>query len=242
MLATVGAEILAGYEERLNRLDQAREDANWDGAITNGVEGGRLAADIVGTITAVQGAAKVIAKLPAATQSTLALLQSVPKMVSAATPLKLSDLVGPASFKFPQMTNLLRNNGDLGEFITKDILGETTGLDFKPIQNASGHGIDAVAIDHAAGVIRHVEVKTSTVGRFGAVGDLGKRFDNWLMTASRQGAITGQQLPAGMKIYAAQLQDLIDSGYKIEHYVSKVSIPKAGQSGSPVATLTPWKN
>lgn len=74
--AAVGAEILAGYEERLNRLDQAREDANWDGAITNGVEGGRLAADIVGTITAVQGAAKVIAKLPAATRSTLALLQS----------------------------------------------------------------------------------------------------------------------------------------------------------------------
>uniref|UniRef100_UPI00248E6976 DUF637 domain-containing protein n=1 Tax=Parendozoicomonas sp. Alg238-R29 TaxID=2993446 RepID=UPI00248E6976 len=41
--AQLGAEIVQSYEQRINTLVQAREDAGWDGSITNGVESGRLA-------------------------------------------------------------------------------------------------------------------------------------------------------------------------------------------------------
>jgi hypothetical protein len=56
-------------------------------------------------------------------------------------------LTEPVKFTLPSLTNVIRNDGALGEFLTKDVLGEATGLEFKAIQNASGHGIDAVAID-----------------------------------------------------------------------------------------------
>ncbi|MGI2030389.1 hypothetical protein ACRQ5F_24225, partial [Endozoicomonas acroporae] len=67
----LGNDIIASYDQRLNRLSQAREDAGWEGSITNGVESGRLALEVVTAIQGVTALGKTIAKLPAGSKKAL---------------------------------------------------------------------------------------------------------------------------------------------------------------------------
>jgi filamentous hemagglutinin len=167
------------------------------------------------------------------------LTHKAPEVITQEAPLALEALTEPFKFTLPSLTNVVRNDGGLGEFLTKDVLSEATGLEFKAIQNASGHGIDAVAIDVNTKTILHVEVKSSTVGSYGNPGNLAERFDTWIKSAS-DGAITNQKLPENSKEYAQGIQDLIDQGYSVKHYVSEVSIPKVGSAGKSNVTIKPW--
>jgi len=59
--ARVGNQLADDYKARIDMQVRAYNDGGWDGAITAGVEAGRLALDVVGLATAVQGAGKVAA-------------------------------------------------------------------------------------------------------------------------------------------------------------------------------------
>ncbi len=72
----LGNDIVDSYEERLNRLSQARQDAGWDGSITNGVESGRLALEVVTAVQGVTALGKTLSKLPAGTQKVLATIKN----------------------------------------------------------------------------------------------------------------------------------------------------------------------
>ncbi|MGI2030383.1 hypothetical protein, partial [Endozoicomonas acroporae] len=72
----LGNDVIASYEERLSRLSQAREDAGWNGSITNGVEGGRLALEIVTAVQGVTALGKTLTKLPAGSQKAMTAISS----------------------------------------------------------------------------------------------------------------------------------------------------------------------
>jgi filamentous hemagglutinin len=57
--ARVGEQVADDYRGRIDMLVKAYNDGGWGGAVTAGVEAGRLATDIVGVATAAVGAGKV---------------------------------------------------------------------------------------------------------------------------------------------------------------------------------------
>ena len=73
-----GDNYFKDLETRATLLTQAYNDAGWDGAVTAGVEGGRFAAELVGVLTAVRGAAAVVAKLPTAAQGLVSAIAEMP--------------------------------------------------------------------------------------------------------------------------------------------------------------------
>jgi Possible hemagglutinin (DUF637)/Hemagglutinin repeat len=59
----VGASVVADYEARIDLLNRAYTDGGWDGSVTAGVEGGRLAVDLVGVATAAVRAGKLLSQI-----------------------------------------------------------------------------------------------------------------------------------------------------------------------------------
>ncbi|WP_261524449.1 hypothetical protein [Burkholderia multivorans] len=97
----------------------------------------------------------------------------------------MADMAGSYRFtadQLPALTNIWRNDGQLGERLSSQLMKEATGQNFVPIQNASGHGIDLVYIDQQTKTTYHVEVKTVTGDRIPITpaDDLTDRFSNWI--------------------------------------------------------------
>ena len=59
-----------------------------------------------------------------------------------------------------------RNDGKLAEQAVNQTLTDLTGIEFRSVQNASGHGLDHLGIDHANKTIWSVETKSSYKGIF----------------------------------------------------------------------------
>ena len=163
-----------------------------------------------------------------------------------ASKLDLSKLSSSQTITLSEMSHLgigssLRNDGKLAELLTAMALKEANpNLEFRAIQNASGNGVDLVAIDMVNKTIVHVEVKSSVLGEFRPVNDLASRFDKWIAEAAT-GKIAGKDVgDAGTKL-ATDIRDLIaNQSFTISHSVAQVAIPRVNQSGIPTIKLRPW--
>lgn len=163
-------------------------------------------------------------------------------------PLVTGTLVDTAgTFRFtgdqlPILANIARNDGKLGEQIAAQLMKDTSGKDFVPIQNASGHGADLVYIDQNTKTIYHVEVKTNQVGATGGVpmGNLEEMFNGWV-TKAKTGELNGQVLSPAMKDMANNISRLQETqGYTVSHNLMQIEIPRAGNVGKVFANLRPW--
>jgi hypothetical protein len=152
----------------------------------------------------------------------------------------LDELVGK-QLSGPEVTNIAaRNDGVLGEQISKQILEEETGQAFQGIQNGSGNGPDLIGINTKARVIEHVEVKSSVNGNPAwPSGNPTTRFMKWIDEAVT-GTISGKRISAADQAYAIKIKGLLDQGYTLSNKVMQVSIPKTGASGVPTAKLSDW--
>jgi hypothetical protein len=156
----------------------------------------------------------------------------------------LANMDGPMSFRGPDLGNISKSNpgtGALGEIIGKQVLKEVTDLDFRGIQNSSGHGVDLLAIDVENKAIIHVQVKTTEVQRLQGPGDMAADYKRWITEAARDGTIKGQPLDFNSVQLAKQVRALeaIDL-YRVEHRVLDVAVPAKGKSGSTTMTLSPY--
>ncbi|WP_454909647.1 hemagglutinin repeat-containing protein [Variovorax gossypii] len=160
----------------------------------------------------------------------------------ARAPLNLSQVSAEASFVTRvSVTNLVRNDGKLGESLAQELMQNATGISFRSIQNNSGHGVDLLGIDETAKIIWAPEVKSSINGAFPDPNTLNlmQRTQSWINQAA-DGRITNQQISAVDIEYAQRVQRLLESGgYQLKPLVINVSIPRQNTSGLASATVIP---
>lgn len=141
------------------------------------------------------------------------------------------------------------NDGMLGEEVAQKVLESLTGNKFKGIQNASGDGPDLIYINHATKTIEHVEVKSKMATDKNTnskvtwpEGDPNVRFNAWINEAAGPTkSISGQALTTEDKMFATLIDGAMKMGYKIDHKVMQVSLPKLGESGNTIVKLFDWK-
>jgi hypothetical protein len=164
------------------------------------------------------------------------------KEAIAAAPLNLAQVQGEASFvvRVP-LSTYGRNDGNLGEMVSKDLMQNATGLEFRSIQNASGNGADLSAVDIANKTIWMPDVKASTIDKFPNPTSLNlqQRSEQWIIDAAN-GSINNQTLSASDVAYAQNLLRLWQQGgFQIKPLVVNVSIPKSSTSGLATAVVIP---
>lgn len=144
----------------------------------------------------------------------------------------------------PDLTLYARNDGILAENIAKQATKEL-GLEFKVLQNNSKHGVDLYAYDPVKNQYIVVEVKSSTVGSFGAApadGPAAFLKSRAEKAAAGQGVWDPKNTPLGMKDAGQAIKDQLDKnaptvvGYKFE-----VALPKANESGTPTLNIKKWE-
>lgn len=153
----------------------------------------------------------------------------------------IANMEGSMSFRGPDIGTLVRNDGQLGEFLGGQVLKSVSEIDFRSIQNPSGHGIDLVGVDSTNQTIVHLQVKTSTLtGQARIPGEMPTDYQRWVTDAAG-GTLNGQRLDSATTQFAQTLEDLrVVQHYRVEHRVLDVSIPPQGQAGSTTMTLSPW--
>jgi hypothetical protein len=136
----------------------------------------------------------------------------------------------------------IANDGTEGEIVAAKLLKDTTGLEFKTIQNASRNGADGVAVDDAAKVIYGAEVKSSIKGNFPDADSLNlpAKFDAWIRNAAR-GTLNKQTLDPDTIKFAEELVKKLDAGYTIKPFMVKVAVPMPGTTGPATAIIVPVK-
>ncbi|WP_241025838.1 hemagglutinin repeat-containing protein, partial [Burkholderia sp. Tr-20390] len=243
--AALGDQIVTSLKTRIAGMDNALTVGGDANAEQLGRDLGNLLWQATSVVTAAKGAVEASAALgrvgldvTAGALETLA--RRAPPLVTGAA----ADMAGTYRFtadQLPTLSSIARNNGQLGEQLSAQLLKEATGQNFVPIQNASGHGIDLVFIDQQTKTIYHVEVKTNYSDLIGKTpaDDLTGRFDKWVGQASN-GTLNGQKLPDGMRNLASEIDEATRSGYTVSHNVMNVQIPRPGATGSVTAGLRPW--
>ena len=129
--------------------------------------------------------------------------------------------------------------GELGEQLALQLLNEKTGLNFKPLQNASNWGCDgcAVAINGDTITVVVMDAKSSQNGAnaaASAAGDPATRLQKWLANDS-----IAKSDPA----LASELQEaLLKSNVKVQGVTVKVGLPAPGTTGAAEFKVQAWPN
>ena len=171
-----------------------------------------------------------------------------PKLSTLSDLIKREFLLGP-KVKSSNAKRDSGNDGMLGEEVAQKVLESLTGNKFKGIQNASGNGPDLIYINHATKTIEHVEVKSKMATDKNTnskvtwpEGDPNVRFNAWINEAAGPTkSISGQALTTEDKMFATLIDGAMKMGYKIDHKVMQVSLPKLGESGNTIVKLFDWK-
>jgi len=124
---------------------------------------------------------------------------------------------------------------ELAEPIANTLLKEKTGLDFKPLQNASGNGCDGCAIDVSNKTIWVSDAKSSVNGVDAAAVAEGSpriRLDGWL---GQKWANEG-----GNQAFTQAMQQAIKDGYQVKGITAQVGVPKLGTTGTVEVRFIPW--
>ena len=170
------------------------------------------------------------------------LLDEVAETVGRAE-LEFVVLVPKARCALPPLSLLIRNDGLLGEQVAKQP-GQTMGIEFKVLQNNSRHGVDLYAHDAVNNRYVVVEVKSSTVGSYGAPSAAGPASflqSRAALAEQGQGFWKDGNATAAVKAEGARIRQGFDTnppavvGYKFE-----VALPQPWQSAAPVITVKPW--
>jgi filamentous hemagglutinin len=163
-------------------------------------------------------------------------LTPIPK---PATYSKIEDLYGQ-SFSAIRLSHTAgAQDGVLGEQLALQLLNEKTGLNFKPLQNASNHGCDgcAIAINGNTITVVVADAKSSQNGvnaAASAKGDPETRLRGWLANDS-----IAQSDPA----LARALQKALDTnGVKVQGVTVKVGLPAPGTTGVAEFKVQAWPN
>ncbi|MDS0862682.1 hemagglutinin repeat-containing protein, partial [Burkholderia pseudomultivorans] len=243
--AALGDQIVTSLKTRIASMDNALTVGGDANAEQFGRDLGNLLWQATSVVTAAKGAVEASAALGRVGLDVTAgaletLVRRAPPLVTGT----MADMAGSYRFtadQLPALTNIWRNDGQLGEQLSSQLMKEATGQNFVPIQNASGHGIDLAYIDQQTRTIYHVEVKTVTGDRIPITpeDDLTGRFGNWVGQAS-QGKLSGQVLPQDAVDLANRIAKAQDEGYTVSHNVMQVQIPRQGSTGSVSANLLPW--
>ncbi|MBR8302342.1 hemagglutinin repeat-containing protein [Burkholderia dolosa] len=243
--AALGDQIVTSLKTRIASMDNALTVGGDANAEQFGRDLGNLVWQTVSVVTAAKGAVgasvtlgRVGLDVTAGALETLA--RRAPPLVTGAA----ADMAGTYRFtadQLPTLSNIARNNGQLGEQLSAQLLKEATGQNFVPVQNASGHGVDLVYIDQQTKTIYHVEVKTNYSDLIGKTptDDLTGRFDKWIDQAV-EGRLSGQKLPQDVVDVANQVRTAQKDGYTVSHNVMNVQIPRPGVTESVTAGLRPW--
>ncbi|WP_240464471.1 contact-dependent inhibition toxin BcpA [Burkholderia cenocepacia] len=243
--AALGDQIVTSLKTRIASMDNALTVGGDANAEQFGRDLGNLLWQATSVVTAAKGAVDASAALgrvgldvTAGALETLA--RRAPPLVTGAA----ADMAGTYRFtadQLPTLSNIARNNGQLGEQLSAQLLKEATGQNFVPVQNASGHGVDLVYIDQQTKTIYHVEVKTNYSDLIGKTpaDDLTGRFDKWIDQAV-EGRLSGQKLPQDVVDVANQVRTAQKDGYTVSHNVMNVQIPRPGVTESVTAGLRPW--
>lgn len=156
--------------------------------------------------------------------------------------LKIDDLLErtfeaiPLSHTKDFRTGKFRQDGVLGEQVAIQVLAEKTGLEFRPLQNASGHGCDgcAIAFDGDKIVVVVMDAKSSQNGITAAASAHGNpevRLSKWLESASIAGS------DAAM---ADLLRQALRDGAKVQGITVKVGVPAPGATGVATIKVEAW--
>ncbi|WP_246791935.1 DUF637 domain-containing protein [Burkholderia perseverans] len=245
--AALGDEIVASLQTRIASVNQALTVGGDANAEQLGRDLGNLVWQTASVVMAAKGAVEASTTLGrVGLDVTAGVLENfarrVPPLVTGAA----ADIAGTYRFtadQLPALTNIWRNDGQLGEQLSSQLMKEATGQNFVPIQNASGHGIDLVYIDKQTKTIYHVEVKTVTGDRIPITptDNLTDRFNNWIAQAAN-GKIGPQNISIASAELAQEIQVYMNpsSGYTVSHNVMQVRIPRPGSAGPVTAGLLPW--
>lgn len=155
-----GDSYIADLEQRAALLSQAYNDAGWEGSVTAGVEGGRFAAELVGVLTAVRGAATLTAKLPTAAKGLVNAIAEMPVSGGMRGQLgAVGDLgKGPkATANFPE-----------GISFNPNIKNHLSNFDGLTQQKGIGGTHNQIAFNHAAGT-NGVKVLSETPTSVGGI-------------------------------------------------------------------------
>ncbi len=155
---------------------------------------------------------------------------------------KVEDLFGQTFDAIPVThtkdfnTGKLSQNGDLGEQLAIQVINEKTGLDLKPLQNASNHGCDgcAIAINGDTITVVVMDAKSSQNGvnaAASAQGDPAARLTKWIQNSSIAGAD---------KELADAIQLALGKGAKVQGITVKVGVPAPGTTGTATFKVEPW--
>ncbi len=208
--------------------------------------GGTLAAGkVVGKATADE--MKLVAKNAAAAVEEVAeaakaaqAAQAAAAAANAAKPkMSIDDLIG-ATFDPIELSHLAgRQDGRLGEQIALQVLNEKTGLNLKPLQNASNHGCDgcAVSIQGDTVTVIVVDAKSSQYGvdaAKSATGDPAVKLRRWLDTPNIANAS-----PESAAL-VRRISEALSDGATVKGLTVKVGVPAPGTTGTVTMKVEPW--
>ncbi|NBX20078.1 MAG: hypothetical protein EBR58_01235 [Betaproteobacteria bacterium] len=207
--------------------------------------GDLLAGDAIGGAAVAAGTAAATGKGLSKLEQELAAIKAAntAPISKPVTYSKIEDLYGQT---FPVIelshiadpkTGKLVQDGVLGEQLALQLLNEKTGLNFKPLQNASNHGCDgcAIAINGNTITVVVADAKSSQNGvsaAANATGDPAKKLRGWL---DQKWATN----PENQALRNALEQALID-GAQVKGITVKVGIPAPGTTGTATFKVEPW--
>jgi filamentous hemagglutinin len=158
--------------------------------------------------------------------------------VAPAAPVsRIEDLYGQSFPAIPLSHLPGRQNGDLGEQLALQLLNERTGLNFRPLQNASNHGCDGCAVSIQGNTITVVvaDAKSSQNGvnaAANAAGDPAVRLDGWL-NQEWAGSSANREL-------RDELRAALGRGAAVQGITIKVGLPAPGTTGAATFRIEPW--
>ncbi len=127
----------------------------------------------------------------------------------------------------------VKNDGELGEQMTVQLMKDKTGRDYKSLQNGSNHGLDHGDIDHTNKTIYMLDTKSTWTGDVNNAGhpsgDPETRLRDWVKKARGGQGSWGNLTDDEIK-FANDLKKAIDNGYTIKSYGVKMEVPELKQS------------
>jgi hypothetical protein len=207
---------------------------------------GRIAGETVASLP-IGGGAGTIKNVGKATETALDAAQLAKKAEDAANVAnkvngltKLDGLLGK-TIDGPEVTSIMRRqDGHLGERLAIEMLHKETGLTFKPLQNASGHGCDGclVSINGDKITVVVMDAKSSQNGvdfAKDAAGDPMARLRGWL--AKPNIAVASKE----NRVLIAEIREAMASGdFKIQGITVKVGVPAPGTTGKTAFKVESW--